>query len=340
MDEDRKDLPQWAKRALEKRRAHGEDSQALAQPAPVLSEKEKLQKLFALALSQKSANTVRSYEEKLSGFARWMGIPKSRYKEAIPMLLSLGKVDAELKVLEYMAWMEDQGRAPKTVAAHLSAIKFFVKTAQYAGWVDWYIQTKSPAPENRKMVTAPSDKKFAKILEYFEQDESTLGLRDKLVFYMVSFMGLRIDEVLSLDIEHIDLVDQKAWVNPKGSEVERVPVTIPDRTFELMMQVIGGRESGPLFQGEKSPRLPYITAYRIIRRAGECAGVKGVHPHMFRHFGATQAAELTDDNLRKMQAFTRHKNPEMLETYVQRRHDHGGEIARGIESKWLKKKEE
>jgi len=340
MGEDSNDeVPGWAQRALAKQREMNEE-RALAKTGAELTDKEKLQKLFSLALSQKSANTIRSYEQKLSLFARWMGIPKHRYKEAIPMLLSLGKVDAELRVLEYMAWMEDQGKAPKTVAAHLSAIKFFTKIAQYAGWVDWAIQTKNPPAENRKMVEAPSDKKFAKILEVFEQDDSWLGRRDRLVFYMISFMGLRIDEVLSLDVEHIDIVDKKAWINPKGLEVERIPVTIPDKTFELAVQVIGDRVSGPLFVGEKSPRLPYITAYRMVRKAGEAVGIKGMHPHAFRHFGATQAAEITDDNVRKMQAFTRHKNPDMLEVYVKRRHDHGGQVAQGIEEKWLQEDDE
>lgn len=334
------EVPGWAQRALARQRELKEKRQDTSEMEVVTTDKEKLQKLFALSLSQKSKNTVRSYEQKLSLFSRWMGIPKHRYKEAIPTLLSLGKVDAELKLLEYMAWMEDQGKAPKTVASHLSAIKFFVKTAQYAGWVDWSIQTKTPKAENRKVISAPSDKKFAKILEYFESDESASGLRDRLLFYMISFMGLRIDEVLGLDVEHIDILDQKAWINPKGSEVERVAVTVPDKTFELMKQVIGGRSSGPLFEGEKSPRLPYITAYRVIRRAGEAVGIDGVHPHVFRHFGATQAAEITDDNIRKMQAFTRHKNPEMLEVYVKQRHDQGGQVSQGIEEKWLKQKEE
>lgn len=301
---------------------------------------DKAKRLFAAALAQKSPSTVRAYEAAMASFAKYMEI--SEPKEALGYLLSLDRLDAELRVLEFMGWMEGNGLAPSTIRIRLSALKFYVKTAYRAQWIDWTLETEGPPRENVKDVEGPSPAQFERIMQVANELDGVAATRNRLLVYMLAFMALRINECLSLDMKHVDMREGTVAVKRKGKRHKREKRSVPQRTLTLMKEWVAQRGSheGPFFSNldlrreETGKRIGHTTAWKFIRKLGEKAGVPGLHPHAFRHFSVTEALELTDGNTRKAMKHSGHKSEQMINIYEDKRRDEAGDIAQQIENRW------
>jgi integrase len=307
---------------------------------------EKAQRLFTMALGQKSKSTIESYEKALRDFCRFMEMTDPR--AALGYLLSLGRLEAELRVMEYLGWLEEAELSPSTQRVRLSALKFYVKTANRAQWIDWTLEVEGPPQETIKDVRGPTETEFEAILSEVDKYESGTDLRNRLIVYMLSFLGLRISSVLSIDMEHIDTRRRSVSVTWKGKRKKRVTKTVPDATWALLELWIAerGGHAGPLFCNYSSAaevagaRLTRRTCGKIIKRIGDRCGVDGLHPHAFRHFSATEALEVTDGNERKTMKHTGHTSRRMIDIYEDQRRDDAGQVAQAIEHKWKKQNDD
>jgi integrase/recombinase XerC len=301
---------------------------------------DKARRLFAAALSTKSPSTIRAYENAVKAFAKYMGI--SSHTEALGYLLSLDRLDAELRVLEFMGHMEANELSSSTIRSRLAGLKFYVRTAYRAQWVDWTLETEGPPQETVKDVEGPTPEQFERILEIADNLPGQTATRNRLLVYMLAFMGLRINECLSLDLEHVDFKKGTVSVLRKGKRRKRETRTVPKITLRVMKRWVKERGShqGPFFTNfdlnpdSQGKRLSHSTAYRFVRKLGEKAGVPGLHPHAFRHFSATEALELTDGNTRKAMKHTGHTSENVFNMYEDKRQDVAGDIAQQIETRW------
>ena len=313
---------------------------------------EKARRLFMLALSRKSKQTIRSYEYSIKHFAKYLNFDS--HDMALGYLLALPRVDAELRVYEYMGWMEGQKLSPSTIRTRLAALKFYCSVANRAQWIDWTLTCEGPKQEVIKKVVGPTPEQFIKILEETRKFEGITAQRNRLIVYMLSFMALRLNEILSLDIDHVDLERKRIHVLRKGSRKQRAARTVPDQTLSTLRAWIAERkdlrvaaskptDKGPLFINGLNPatsdfpaqRLSSESVRRIIKRLGERADVPGLHPHAFRHFSTTEALEVTDGHTRKTMKHTGHSTEKMVSEYEDERQDEAGQIAQSIEDRWL-----
>lgn len=305
----------------------------------------KAQRVFALALAQKSESTVRAYQSSLSNFAKFMEMEDPR--RALGYLLSLTRLDADLKVTEYLGWLVAQGKTPSTIRVRLSALKFYVRTAHRAEWVEWLLTTEGPPQETIKDVEGPTEEQFERILEVVHALDGETAERNRALVYMLSFMAFRISECLTLDMEHVDMDRRSVMVKRKGSRHKRERKTVPTKTFELLQEWIEvrGLDAGPLFSTSEFDddgdpvRLHRSTAWKIVRRIGKDSGVPNLHPHAFRHFSTTEALEVTDGDTRGTMKHTGHKSERMINIYEDERTDAAGTIAQQIEDRWTSEEE-
>lgn len=307
---------------------------------------EKAQRVFALALANKAESTVAAYQSSLVNFAKFLGMDDGR--RALGYLLSLNRLDADLKVAEYLGWLTANGKTPSTIRVRLSAIKFYVRVAHRAAWVDWVLTTEGPPQETIKEVEGPTPEQFERILEVVDGLEGDTATRNRLLIYMLSFTALRISEALSIDLEHIDLQRGTVSVKRKGSRLKRDRRPIPTGTRNILIEWLEerGGDPGPLFctsemDEEGVPRrLHRSSAWRLIRRIGKRAGMPALHPHAFRHFSTTEALEVTDGNTRGTMKHTGHKSERMISIYEDKRQDVAGDIAQKIEDRWISSDDE
>ncbi len=241
----------------------------------------------------------------------------------------------------WVARMESDNLSPATINQRLAGVRFYVHLAKRAGWVSWEVEVEGPKAEKVKDTRGPTREEFVEILKITHALQGETASRNRLMIYMFAFMALRVDSVLSIDTEHIDIRRKIVKVKWKGKK-QRVARPIPDHTLEAMKVWLKerGKHDGPLFENfdnaEKGDgRLTRRSAHRIVAHIGKRAGIDGLHPHSFRHFSATEALALSDGNRHKTRKHTGHSSDKVLDLYDDERDDLARDMAQTIESEWL-----
>jgi len=294
--------------------------------------------LISTALSLKAKSTQKAYRYAYKGYCEWMSMGP---EQAMIELLSLGRGQANLRIMDFMGYMKSQQKSSSTINARLAAIKHYLEVARMAGYIDWRLDVKSVKSSKKKKVSGPTPAQFAIIKQHVDQARSRKELRLKAMVYMLAFMGFRRNEVLSLDIEHLDLDNRKVHALRKG-ETERKWISVPEQTWSAIMEWLIARgnseDGGPLFINfdptAEDPRLGGDSLYRMIRELGKGCGVPNLHPHAFRHFAVTEILEITDGNRHLAQRLSGHKDPRQIDNYDDERNDESLRAAQMIEDRY------
>ena len=152
-----------------------------------------------------------------------------------------------------------------------------------------------------------------------------IALREKLLWRMLYETAARASEVLSLDVDDLDLGERCARTVGKGGGVETLHWATG--TARLLPRHLDGRAAGPLFLTERAPRValakadidPTTGRGRLsYRRAAEIfTEASGGHTlHQLRHSALTHYAEAGVD-VALLKAKSRHRSLRSLERYVQ-----------------------
>jgi len=130
---------------------------------------------------------------------------------------------------------------------------------------------------------------FNRILSYFYQKVSfPYGLRNLVLIMMFGFLGLRLQSIIGLNKEDIDLVAGLVVVKEKGGKKRSVILpTVLCAVLERYLDTLG-KQNGPLFLSKLGKRIHERTLQDIFRSAAIQVGIeKTLHAHIFRHTAAT-----------------------------------------------------
>ena len=175
------------------------------------------------------------------------------------------------------------------------------------------------APKARKRLPTTLDADtMARLLEFRGDDR--LGLRDKAIMELFYSSGLRLAELLGLDLGDVDLRDRTVRVLGKGRKTRIVPVG--NHALASMQVWLGERallaavDETAFFVSVNGHRLgPRIVQRRIARWARLQGLPEHVHPHMFRHSFASHLLESSQD-LRAVQELLGHANISTTQVYT------------------------
>lgn len=151
-------------------------------------------------------------------------------------------------------------------------------------------------------------------------DESPVDLRDLAMLEMLYSAGLRISELIALDIDDVDLIDLTVRCFGKGSRERIVPVgRMAARAISRWLG--SGRPSfdpvGPaLFCNSRGGRLSRQGGWKIVKGRAEAAGLGDtVSPHTLRHSFATHLVEGGAD-IRVVQELLGHASVNTTQVYT------------------------
>jgi integrase/recombinase XerD len=147
--------------------------------------------------------------------------------------------------------------------------------------------------------------------------------REKALWRMLYETAARASEVLSLNIEDLDLANRCAPITGKGGDRDWIYWQTP--TARLLPRVIDGRPTGPLFVTDRAARLelasddicPHTGRARLsYRRAAELfQQLTGHTLHQLRHSALTHLAE-ENVSLPLLMAVSRHQSLRSLQRYA------------------------
>jgi len=231
-----------------------------------------------------SAYTVRNYTADLMDFfdfLRTRGIS------------SLKEVD-RLTLRDYLAHLMKLGLVKASIARKLSAIRSFYRYLLQEGLVSTSPAATTSSPKLDKRLPSFLTLEEARRLLEAPDLATPQGQRDRALLELLYASGLRVSELVRLNLEQINLDTREIRVWGKGSK-ERVVLmgkpaaeALAAYISEGRPKLLGGKRSSTLFVNRYGGRLPARRIQRILEEHARLAGMaKRVHPHMLRHTFAT-----------------------------------------------------
>ena len=208
-------------------------------------------------------------------------------------------------VRAHLARLRRLGRSRATVARHLASIRAFFRWLQLTGRIDGLPQdlTAGRGGRERKLPTVLSEQLLEQLLTA-PDPRTARGRRDRALLEVIYGLGLRLAEVVDLDLGDLDLVDGRVRVLGKGRKERLLPLCgvaaesllayLDDRLDPgQVLDLRDGRPGRalarlPVFEGRPGRRIARRTVQqRVAHYAAELAAVSGVSPHTLRHSFAT-----------------------------------------------------
>lgn len=250
-----------------------------------------------------SRHTLVNYTVDLEGFLKFTGE------------MPIEKVEY-LTLRRYLAMLRDKQHRPRTLARKLSSLRSFFKFLLREGHIK-----NNPS----KLMTTPKlDKKLPEFLaeneitKFIEAPaiETDAGLRDRAILETLYSTGIRVSELVGLDVEHVDLISNVVKVQGKGKKERLAP--IGDKAIEAIRRYLKKRKSNPraLFLNKLGGRLTARSVCNITAKYIRLTGLRNnLSPHALRHSFATHLLNRGAD-LRSVQELLGHANLSTTQIYT------------------------
>jgi integrase/recombinase XerC len=224
-----------------------------------------------------------------------------------------------LEVRAFAAAEHSGGLAPRSIQRRLSAVRTFYEFLTREGCCARNSARDVRAPKTKKRLPTTLDAdQMGRLLEFRVDD--TLSMRDKAIMELFYSSGLRLSELVNLDLRAIDLEDRTVRVDGKGGKTRILPIgrfaVDALRKWLSERAPLSKGEDGAVFIGRGGRRL---TPRAVQLRVGTWARRQGlgvhVHPHMFRHSFASHLLESSTD-LRGVQELLGHADISTTQVYT------------------------
>ena len=256
-----------------------------------------------------SANTSAAYAQDLALLDEYMA-------EQGQSLESLN----EALLMQFSAWLHQRGDAARSVARRLSSVRSFLAWCVEEG--ELALNPAATLDSPKLPQTLPDVLSREEITAIIEAPDMTsrLGRRDRAMLELLYASGLRVTELISLGMRHVDAQRGVLRVVGKGNKERFVPVH--NKALSLLMDYIQNTRPAfapkqeAVFVNRSGTALSRQAVFKLIRRyALEAMVYKPLSPHTFRHSFATHLLEGGAD-LRSLQMLLGHADLSATELYT------------------------
>jgi integrase/recombinase XerC len=237
------------------------------------------------------------------------------------------------QVRAYLAARHRQGIGGRSLARSLSALRSFLNFLVREGLLKKNVAQGVSAPKSPRKLPEPLDAdEMERLLAggLAAPADDLLAARDSAMLELMYSSGLRLAELVSLNVGDIDLADGSLEVTGKGNKKRVVPVGRYAREAIARWQQLRANLAGPdetaLFVSRQGTRLTPRAVQQRFRHWGIKQGIDSrVHPHKLRHAFASHLLESSGD-LRAVQELLGHADIATTQIYTHLDFQHLAEV--------------
>ena len=241
-----------------------------------------------IKVKKASANTVSSYMRDIRQFSAWLS-----QTEGIDALNA-----NQLNIRDYLAFLRQQGKSNATASRFLASLKNFFNYAVETGFLE-------TSPITAELHVERGEKKLPQILTGREVElllaqpsaSDPKGLRDKAMLEVMYATGMRVTELIELNVEdvNLELGIVKCSNQKKNRSIPLYPAALKAVSL-YMREVRTGMVSDPaeraLFVNISGARMSRQGFWKILKQYQTKAGIeKEITPHTLRHSFAVHLLE-------------------------------------------------
>ena len=258
-----------------------------------------------------SDNTLQSYRRDLKQFKRYLESYEIHYNRV-----------KEEDIKDYIKEMQEQGKKPSSISRSIASIRSFYQFVLRRKKVKQDPTANVQSPKIEKRVPNVLTAKEVELLLDQPKDVDLKGTRDKAMLEFAYATGMRVTEIISLNIEDVNL--EEGYVVCKTGTKQR---TIPLGTMSLKALkeyiedarniLIKDENEKALFVNINGSRLTRQGFWKIIKYYKEQAHItKDITPHVLRHSFATHLLQNGAD-LKAIQTMLGHSDISSTQVYMQ-----------------------
>ena len=276
-----------------------------------------------------SLHTIKAYQYDIQKFIEFLTEKSVRVQQA-----------TKSDIRDFLTNQYDLGLTKKTVARRLASIKSFYKYLINIEFIDKNPSLFLQSPKLSKELPNFIDEKIIDELMTQPDIDTVKGLRDRAIMELFYSTGMRLSELINLDIGSINTKDHLIKVVGKGNKDRLIPFgkrakfCIENYLKKRALALKSSFEGTPLFVNSKNQRVPKRTIQRRVSNYIKLvAEGKRLGPHILRHSFATHLMNkgadiravgdlLGHSNLSSTQIYT-HVKPERMREIYKQSHPHG-----------------
>lgn len=259
-----------------------------------------------------ASNTLESYGRDLRQYAAYLAANNVPHPEAV----------SREAIVQYLLQLQSQGKATATIARRLAALKAF-----YQYLVRERLCDEDPT---RNLESPKLERRLPRVLSVAEVERvlrqpdvrTPGGLRDRAMLELLYATGIRVSELVSLNLGDVNLEQGYLRCVGKGSKERLVPVgsfaqdSLRTYLGQGRPKLIRDPHEQCLFVNHHGRRLTRQGFWKIVKRYAELAKVdKAITPHTLRHSFATHLLENGAD-LRSVQEMLGHADISTTQIYT------------------------
>lgn len=268
---------------------------------------------FLIVEKALAKNTIVSYERDLKTYLKYI-----KTVENVQMINDIGRI----QIVHYLGHLKEQGKSSRTIARNIASIRAFHQflLREKAADQDPSVHIETPQLE-RTLPKVLNLQEVESLLEVPKTD-SHYGLRDKAMLELLYATGIRVSELIGLNLDDAHLTMGFVRCIGKGNKERIIPLgrtaatAIQQYLEKGRPQFIKNHREVSLFVNHHGRRLTRQGFWKILKGLTNKAGIeKELTPHTLRHSFATHLLENGAD-LRAVQEMLGHSDISTTQIYT------------------------
>ncbi|WHX99167.1 site-specific tyrosine recombinase XerD [Neobacillus sp. DY30] len=271
---------------------------------------------FLLVEKRAAKNTLLSYERDIKTYLH--------YLKNVEAIESCNQVQ-RAHIIHFLSFLKEKGKSAKTLARHVASIRAFHQflLREQVSNQDPSVLIEPPKSE-RSMPKVLSLKEVEKLLD-IPNGKGHFGLRDKAMLELLYATGIRVSELIQIDVDHVNVTLGFVTVSGKSNKERIIPIG-KTAAAALKAYIDKGRtnfvankenHSRALFLNHHGERLTRQGFWKILKRLAQESGIESeLTPNTLRHSFATHLLENGAD-LKAVQEMLGHADISTTQIYAQ-----------------------